>query len=113
MSEQLLQEMKDIRMRIWIPYSLKYGLGESILHEKPNEDQFPLPNTYEWVEFVAVNDPLTDEPCPDCIVVKATQAGKYYHCPTCDTVEDSLEELKEYMERQGWSFSPPKEDEHE
>lgn len=60
LADVVLNSSPDIRMRIWIPYSLKYGLGNSIICEKPNSRLYPLPPTYEWTEFVAINDPLVN-----------------------------------------------------
>jgi hypothetical protein len=62
-SQHSVEEPPDIRLRVWIPYSLKYGFAyePSVLTENLHEDtgrDYPLPDTYEWIEFVAINDPL-------------------------------------------------------
>ena len=50
----------DIRMRVWIPYNLKKGLITNLIKcENPaGKDEWKLSSESQWVEFVAVNDPL-------------------------------------------------------
>ena len=57
----------DIRMRVWIPYSLKKGLMTSRCWIQDTPDDYPVSkfDGYEWVQFVAVNDPLESEPVED------------------------------------------------
>ena len=76
----------DIRMRIWIPYSLKFGLGETILHQNPKEYDcvIALPETFEWVEFVAVNDPLVNKAVEAQVRIRVEQPKKTLIFKTLD-----------------------------
>ena len=55
----LPESESDIRMRIWIPYSLKYGLSTDMaICEEIEKEKYVLNAGFEWIEFVAMSDPL-------------------------------------------------------